>query len=742
MKSNRNNILTEEVLPTTPFFNKQGTQKSSVNDAAQNQPNIQRKCAECAAEENEKEPPVQKKEGLGIQQKDATTATTPPPPVTEAVQTTTPANAPGAARFITDDNAVPEAGQMRKTAFTTRLKAEVCETVNQAMAGTPFTSDNCPYIQTLFAIHENSSPARIEALIFRYCPAAIQAQSADELIQHIKAKAFTVTRQWAENGGNAGAAAQIFNGVASGVGSIAGSIASGVGNAVSAVSSLFFKENTGGATNTQSPQAVMQSLGKGSSIESSTKSKMEGAFGESFSNVEVHTDSNAAQLSKDMNARAFTVGNHIAFAGGEHQPGTIEGDALMAHELAHTIQQSGGATNDAQMKGSAYNALEEDADGTAMEVMTKMTGREDIQLKNKVKKGLKTGLTVSRCKGCNSEETEKKSMTQEIIDDPVKSDKGRVVNVRDEINQNTLVQDLARIDILGATGKPVKKKINNVLTEVYEVSMSATSFTEPWVTTEFNKIFPESTEITMTKKSDAKYVALKKLIADYRAKHPNSFSKLQGHNMMDASCQGACIGTFNRGVEKLYGTNTLDTSGMKDTAFGTIDELKKKKFIDKSNTIKATYDKSLKIAENESEISLGASIGGEMNDIVQKEEDGVHPFLLSVGNGYHSISIIFYKMGGTTEILWRDQHWEDPAYNQKTPMTIAEVDQKIKSYLVLRSKSWAREFYNKKNTPQIGVYSDIPEGEKKDAAKKDAESTVRQDLAVNRYGKLNPVDNK
>jgi hypothetical protein len=414
MKYNRNNILTEEAQPSTPFFNKQGAQKSSVNDGAQNPQTIQRKCAECAAEENEQEPPVQKKEGLSIQKMEGGNSAAPPaPPVTNPVQTTTPANSPGAAQFITDDNATPEAGQMRKTAFMTRLKAEVCETVNQAMAGTPFTSDNCPYIQTLFAIHENSSPSRIEALIFRYCPAAIQAQSADELIQHIKSKAFTVSRQWAENGGNAGAAAQIFNGVASGVGSIAGSIATGVGNAVSAVSSLFFKENTGGATNTQSPQAVMQSLGKGSSIESGTKSKMEGAFGESFSNVEVHTDSNAAQLSKDMNARAFTVGNHIAFAGGEHQPGTIEGDALMAHELAHTIQQQGGETTSAQMKGSAYNALEEDADGTAMEVMTKMTGREDIQLKNKVKKGLKTGLTVSRC-DCNGEKKEEKEPDVEI----------------------------------------------------------------------------------------------------------------------------------------------------------------------------------------------------------------------------------------------------------------------------------------------------------------------------------------
>jgi hypothetical protein len=59
-------------------------------------------------------------------------------------------------------------------------------------------------------------------------------------------------------------------------------------------------------------------------------------------NIRVHTGSNADKLARGIRARAFTYGNHIAFAKGEYQPGTKKGRQLIAHEIVHTIQQSGG----------------------------------------------------------------------------------------------------------------------------------------------------------------------------------------------------------------------------------------------------------------------------------------------------------------------------------------------------------------------------------------------------------------
>ncbi len=72
---------------------------------------------------------------------------------------------------------------------------------------------------------------------------------------------------------------------------------------------------------------------------------MEGAFGHNFKNVKVHTDSRATGLSRSMHAKAFTISNHIAFGAGEYQPGTITGDDLIAHELAHVVQQSGATSS-------------------------------------------------------------------------------------------------------------------------------------------------------------------------------------------------------------------------------------------------------------------------------------------------------------------------------------------------------------------------------------------------------------
>ena len=58
--------------------------------------------------------------------------------------------------------------------------------------------------------------------------------------------------------------------------------------------------------------------------------------------MRVHTDSNAAEASQDMNARAFTIGNDVFFNKGEYKPGAGDGRFLMAHELTHTVQQGGG----------------------------------------------------------------------------------------------------------------------------------------------------------------------------------------------------------------------------------------------------------------------------------------------------------------------------------------------------------------------------------------------------------------
>ncbi|MBN8923568.1 MAG: hypothetical protein BGP10_06165 [Rhodanobacter sp. 68-29] len=66
------------------------------------------------------------------------------------------------------------------------------------------------------------------------------------------------------------------------------------------------------------------------------------APGHDFSRVRVHTDDAAAASAQELGARAYTVGEHIAFARGEYAPGTAAGRQLLAHELTHTLQQAQG----------------------------------------------------------------------------------------------------------------------------------------------------------------------------------------------------------------------------------------------------------------------------------------------------------------------------------------------------------------------------------------------------------------
>jgi hypothetical protein len=109
------------------------------------------------------------------------------------------------------------------------------------------------------------------------------------------------------------------------------------------------------------PNFNVNAPGKG--LDRPVRRKMEGAFGTSFSNVQVHT--NSAQA-KAVGALAYTQGNHVHFAPGQYKPNTPQGQALLGHELTHVVQQRAGRVpTPSQAKGLPINAdpaLETEAD--------------------------------------------------------------------------------------------------------------------------------------------------------------------------------------------------------------------------------------------------------------------------------------------------------------------------------------------------------------------------------------------
>jgi hypothetical protein len=82
--------------------------------------------------------------------------------------------------------------------------------------------------------------------------------------------------------------------------------------------------------------------GGGHPLSDNTREPMEQSFGTDFSGVRVHSDSEADTLNKQLSAKAFTTGQDVFFRQGEYSPGSDSGKELIAHELTHVVQQTGG----------------------------------------------------------------------------------------------------------------------------------------------------------------------------------------------------------------------------------------------------------------------------------------------------------------------------------------------------------------------------------------------------------------
>ena len=87
---------------------------------------------------------------------------------------------------------------------------------------------------------------------------------------------------------------------------------------------------SGGVAPNHVESQINSSRGGGSSLDNRTKNFMETRFGTDFSNVKIHTGSQAVQMSRELNAQAFTVGNDIYFNEGKYSPNSDSGEAFVS----------------------------------------------------------------------------------------------------------------------------------------------------------------------------------------------------------------------------------------------------------------------------------------------------------------------------------------------------------------------------------------------------------------------------
>lgn len=118
----------------------------------------------------------------------------------------------------------------------------------------------------------------------------------------------------------------------------------------------------------ESVQRVVRT--SGAPLEATIRSQMERSFGHDFGEIRVHTDTPAAESARELNALAYTYGHHVAFAAGQYAPGTSRGNRVLAHELAHSIQQEGGSKPPLQtfLSGGANDVAEREAELAAKDV--------------------------------------------------------------------------------------------------------------------------------------------------------------------------------------------------------------------------------------------------------------------------------------------------------------------------------------------------------------------------------------
>lgn len=124
----------------------------------------------------------------------------------------------------------------------------------------------------------------------------------------------------------------------------------------------------GGLVHPDVEAAIAAASGGGTRLHGGVADTVGTAYGQSLGDVRVHHDEHAAALSRAVSARAFTVGSDIFFGAGEYRPETAGGRELLAHELAHVVQQRGAPSTGPLMVSQPGDTLEREAEAAARNV--------------------------------------------------------------------------------------------------------------------------------------------------------------------------------------------------------------------------------------------------------------------------------------------------------------------------------------------------------------------------------------
>jgi hypothetical protein len=228
------------------------------------------------------------------------------------------AEAAGGPLIVEDDATEPGSGQMRKSDFLEQLRAASCAAADAELAAAGRSTKGCPYIERWIGHYQASPSGRVERAVRKYAPESASAKAAHEYIPLVVARIRRGVSRWAATGEltdvpeelqNEIAGAGVMGAIGGVLGAIGGAISgvvSGIGKAAGAAG-LFTKARDGGPRDAGDPAMIQSQLHGGAALDAGVRARMETALGHDFSRVRVHTGGRAAELSANLNARAFGV---------------------------------------------------------------------------------------------------------------------------------------------------------------------------------------------------------------------------------------------------------------------------------------------------------------------------------------------------------------------------------------------------------------------------------------------------
>lgn len=298
---------------------------------------------------------------------------------------------------MADEGPETGSGRIRKTDFLTALESEVTAHAEAELARADRTIGDCPWIPYWFGYYRSRDTEQVLRAVVKYSPEAARAPTPGAAIAAVARRVAESVRRSLAVGRPVGVPSDMPAGAFDPEAPVQPPAGAPVRDPI-------LGESTGPQSEAHRTEL---GLGAGRPLDGRSRARMESVFRTDLSDVRVHADAAGHTAAGRLGTRAFAVGTDVAFAPGQHAPATAVGEALLAHELAHVLQQRdalraperGALRRDGSPGPSATQAIEADADRSAVGAVARLWGGSPERVLGTKDTGpaLSAGLQVSRC---------------------------------------------------------------------------------------------------------------------------------------------------------------------------------------------------------------------------------------------------------------------------------------------------------------------------------------------------------